>query len=437
MVSKTFCPIPWVFQGVRSNGDIRVCCQANVSAGQGLMRNQDGSIFNARNANLEEARNSQLLQEIRSSMLQGKWHPACVRCKQEEDSGLNSRRSYENENWPTEPEDIRQNTGENGEISTEKFPVKYYDLRFGNLCNLSCRMCGPSDSTAWYDDYVKLWGKTTFNDTSGEVQLTKKNNYWVTDAYDWHASEKFWTEISSNLNNVRHIYMAGGEPLLIEKHYDFLQKCVDKDVAKNIILEYNTNLTVLPERAIQLWSHFQQVRIGASIDGFGKVLEYQRYPVKWENLEKNLVKLAGLPKNIFSWLACTVTVYNAFHIPDFIEWKLSREDLQMINRSKKRPVITHHMAHNPRHLNIRVFPNELKTELEKHYDDFKDKVRNSTYSEDKKKNIEEILDSITKYMNGASYYDEHWQVLKDYTNKLDEIRGDSLSQANSSLARYF
>lgn len=400
------------------------------------MRDKDGNVYNATTADFNEARNSKLIKDIRVKMLEGEWHPACVRCKQEEASGLNSRRAYENDNWSVDSDKVLASTGPDGELNTSEFPVKYYDLRFGNLCNLSCRMCGPSDSSAWYDDYVKLTGKTAFYDTSGDVELIKENKRWKTNAYDWHESEKFWKEISKNLNEIRHIYMAGGEPLLIERHYDFLEECINRDFAKNIILEYNTNLTVLPDRVISLWSMFKQVRVGASIDGIGDVLEYQRYPVKSETIEKNLVKLAQLPDNIFSWLACTVTVYNAFHLTEFIDWKLSRQDLKNINRTKKRPVITYHMAHNPRHLNVRAYPEQLKGDLVAHYDQYKEKVKKSDYSDLIKSSIYDILDAITKYMMGASYYEKNWDAFKSYTKKLDEIRGESITNIDSIISRY-
>ena len=56
-MSKTFCPIPWIFQAVRNNGDIRVCCQANVTKNQGVVRHPDGRSYNARRDSMEEARN--------------------------------------------------------------------------------------------------------------------------------------------------------------------------------------------------------------------------------------------------------------------------------------------------------------------------------------------------------------------------------------------
>ena len=60
-MSKTFCPIPWIFQAVRNNGDVRVCCQANATKNQGVVRHPDGRSFNAGRDSMDEARNLSLI----------------------------------------------------------------------------------------------------------------------------------------------------------------------------------------------------------------------------------------------------------------------------------------------------------------------------------------------------------------------------------------
>ena len=88
-VSKTFCPIPWIFQAARNNGDLRVCCQANISKNRGLIKDANGNPYNARDGKLQEARNAPLIREMRVDMMEGRWPEECTRCEQEEKSGLN------------------------------------------------------------------------------------------------------------------------------------------------------------------------------------------------------------------------------------------------------------------------------------------------------------------------------------------------------------
>ena len=245
---ETLCPVPWMSQSLRANGDIRVCCQAQHGPTGGILRDEDGKEYNARTADLKKVRNSELSKEIRKYMMEGKWHPECVRCQTEMESGMNARIDYENKIWIERGEfnweDLLSKTAADGTIEEDEINCSFYDVRFGNLCNLKCRMCGPTDSSMWYEDQVKLWGDS-YKDSHGKVKLIKnaKGKYEPeTDLYNWHESDHYWVQMDNNIDQIRKLYIVGGEPLIIDRHYEFLQKCVDQDCAKNIIVEYNTEL---------------------------------------------------------------------------------------------------------------------------------------------------------------------------------------------------
>lgn len=426
MSGSTFCPIPWIFQAVRNNGDIRVCCQANVTENQGVVRHDNGLPYNAGKDNMSDARNATLMKEIRKNMIAGEWSLECGRCKSEEEAGLDSRRKYELENWKDFTfEDAKTLTDSSGAITNSK--LEYYDLRFGNLCNLACRMCGPTDSHTWYEQWTDYHGSTEYKDTHGVVKLTRndKGRLSTTD-YDWHDSETFWSQLESNIPNIKHVYMAGGEPMMIERHYEFLQKCIDMGQSSKMILEYNTNMSNLPNRVLDMWTKFKQVRVGASIDGMGSVVEYQRWPLKWSQAYKNLQKLdeyAQRNSNIMAWLACTVTAYNIWHIPEFMRWKLDKSGFKKINTTKKRPIITHHVAHGPKRVNVRVLPDSMKQRITEYYVEQIDYFKQH-YNEDIAKNAEAILNSITKYMN-AGKIDGLNEFVK-FTTYLDSARNQSI-----------
>lgn len=440
-MKDTFCPIPWNFQAVRNNGDIRICCQANVTKNQGVIRHNDGTPYNARRDSLEDARNADLMKTVRKNMLKGVWSQECGRCQQEEEAGLNSRRQYEQQNWPTFTIDkARAATDDDGNVSD--IPVTYYDLRFGNLCNLACRMCGPTDSHTWYEQWVDYHKTNDYIDTHGTVTLQRnEKGRLFTNDYDWHGSNVFWDSIEQNIPNIKHVYMAGGEPMMIERHYEFLQKCIDSGYAKKIIIEYNTNMTALPPRVLTMWKHFRQVRVGASIDGYGDMVEYQRWPLKWKSAFKNLQKLDELcveNKNIFAWLACTVTAYNVFHIPEFMWWKLKESGFKKINSSKKRPIITHHVAHGPKRTNIKLLSTELKQELFLHYKLWEERfVKDNEIDTHTKDNAINILDSILKFANKEDYAQDYLQEFVNYTNYLDKARNQNILDVAPQYAKIF
>jgi len=408
--SDTFCPIPWIFEAVKANGDIRVCCHADEHKGKGVIHNSQGRAYNAGRNELSESRNADKMRRIRRNMLNGIWSDECGRCKKEEENKLVSRRSWENKTWDFTIEKARKATQIDGSIDVNETPVTYWDLRFGNFCNLRCRMCGPYDSSAWYDDWAKL-GK--------EFNVDPED-------FEWANNEHFWTQLEENIPNMEWVYLAGGEPLLIERHYDFLDKCIASNYAKQITLEYNTNLTFLPERVTESWKHFKEVRIGASIDGYGKVFEYQRYPAKWPKVYGNLILLDALPDNIKSWLAFTVTAYNVDHMPDFMKWKLSKSGFKRINSSNTRPILSYHMAHKPEYLNVRVLPEKHKSKITEKFKQFVSWVDEHSFDPHVIKQATEIAYGVCNYMNNESYYDDSWDEFNDFNSKLDKIRKEIL-----------
>jgi len=255
-------------------------------------------------------------------------------------------------------------------------------------------------------------------------------------AFNWVENEQFWVQLEANIHNIEHVYFAGGEPMLIERHYEFLDKCIAADAAKNIVIEYNTNMSTLPGKVTKLWTKFKQVRVGASVDGMGAVVEYQRYPVKWEKIHRNLLILDQLPSNIVGWLAFTVTVYNVTHMIDFMKWKLMESGFKKINSSARRPILTHHVAHHPKHLNIRVLPDEYKAEVTKKFEEFVEWAEASEFPKRIKSEAKIIANGVTNYMNSESYYDKHWNEFVEYTIKLDEIRGESFLDIVPDLEKY-
>lgn len=435
-MTATFCPIPWNFQAIRANGDIRICCQANTTKNQGVIRKEDGTAFNAGRDELEQARNATLMSEVRKNMLAGRWSDECGRCQREEENGLVSRRSYENEQWKFDIERARQLTKDDGSIDTKDFPVVYYDLRFGNFCNLKCRMCGPTDSNAWYDDWIELTGTNKFKDTSGMITITKVDKGYHVPEFEWYNYEPFWTQLEQNMQNIEHVYFAGGEPMLIERHYDFLERCVEAGASKNMIIEYNTNMSTLPSRVVNLWTQFKQVRIGASVDGMGAVLEYQRNPAKWEKTLTNLQRVDELPPNIISWLAFTVTAYNVLHMVDFMKWKLTESGFKRINSSYRRPIVTYHVAHHPKHLNIRVLPKEFKQTVVDKYTEFLAWVEEHKFEQYVVKHAKEIVNGVISYMNSEDYNPEHWDEFVKYTTDLDKIRRENLITVEPEFKKY-
>lgn len=279
-MSKPLCPLPWIHISQRNNGHFRVCCHADNKVDRGLLLNENGQPLHASSTTLDDVRNSQGLKDIRKAMIQGEWHKQCRQCHREELSGVRSARQNELDRWQ-EHWDISaaiSTTSDNGTIDLDKSALLSADIRLGNVCNLKCRMCGPMDSRAWYSDYEKLYRVGHFKDTQGKVVFTDQNK---NDPYMWFEDQNFWDELFTQKESLRSLYLVGGEPLLIEKHFDFLERLVSSGVSKNIELIYNTNLTRLTDQTLDIWKEFGKVNVGVSVDGVSSANDYIRPPSRF------------------------------------------------------------------------------------------------------------------------------------------------------------
>ena len=103
-------------------------------------------------------------------------------------------------------------------------------------------------------------------------------------AYTWlkagkwpEESPNFWENLKALLPNIKYFEFTGGEPWLIQEHFDLLQYAVDQGYSNNIDIHYNTNATQTPLPHVPMWAKFGRVDIAFSIDNVGKRFEYERY----------------------------------------------------------------------------------------------------------------------------------------------------------------
>ena len=356
-----------------------------------------------------------------------------------------ARRAYETRNWRKifSAEKARDLTDTDGSIKPSEVPLVYYDLRFGNRCNLKCRMCGPTDSDSWYSEHIKVWGTNFFQDTHGKVKLIKKDNgVYETENqdYDWVSSPSFWRQIKNNASVIRHIHTVGGEPLLIDQHYELLSAIIKHGDPSNVTIEYNSNLTLLPDKALRLWKHFKRINIGVSIDGHRPVNNYIRYPSRFEKIERHLDTIDKSLDNVNVWIATTVSAYNIFYLTNLIQWRMKKQFVKVNNIGSDNPLLTLHPLYNPKYLNVKMLPKLYKVRVMKKFNYFLNSfpcdLKDLGFSEQQSlrlhKEAKTLLTGYVNYMNS-----EDWSHLIPsfwkYTLSLDKIRKESLKDVMPEL----
>jgi glutamate-1-semialdehyde 2,1-aminomutase len=125
------------------------------------------------------------------------------------------------------------------------------------------------------------------------------------------------------LPEIVYFEFTGGEPFLIEEHFELLKFAVDSGHSNNIEIHYNTNATVFPEHAIDIWKNFKTVEIAFSIDNVGNRFEYERYGAKWNEANRIVNYVNELRKtipNIKTQVCLTASIFNIYYMEELCEW---------------------------------------------------------------------------------------------------------------------
>lgn len=322
-MKDTFCVLPWMHLATNASGNLRVCC--NSTPGKNFIEKPNGSPFKIWRDNIEEAWNSETYQMIRQQMLNGERPEMCERCFREEDAGLKSARIAWNESWQVD-----------NPSAHPPLDIKYVDIRLGNLCNLKCRMCNPYASNQWVDEWELVVERLS------DVERARLRSM------PWPELPHTWNELAKLADSIEEIYLTGGEPTLSLAQYELFDRLIESGHAKGIRLKYNTNLTNIPGKMIEYWKHFKQIKINASIDAFGDLNRYIRYPTNWKSVDKNLRRFVDMDVRL--QVHVTVQAYNILHLDKLFDY------LQMVGAYN----IYLNILNHPSHLNIRVLPQDIK-----------------------------------------------------------------------------
>jgi pyruvate-formate lyase-activating enzyme len=355
------CPAPWRSTCVTTSGHFRVCSESQSSRTKGIVKNDSSENLNIRNvSDVSALMNADSLKILRLKMLQNKdVSDTCQRCISEEKHGLLSARQQALGLYAEfTPESARQSVDESGSL-VKDIELQNIIFRLGNKCNLTCRMCGPSSSSAWYQE----WKQTRFSgfqedglrievksDDNGRINIEPNIYSWAEDG----TALKFLQTCGKQLKRIQ---FSGGEPLLSQDHLNILRHLVTQGRSSQMTLDYNTNLTVLPNEIIDLWTNFKQVYIGVSIDGPPEVNEYIRFPAKTTNIIHNLKKLDASDVQGHFWVCPTIQIYNIFSLIEMETWWAAL-DLKRFNKN-----LSWHILRAPKELSIYALPSETKDKV--------------------------------------------------------------------------
>jgi MoaA/NifB/PqqE/SkfB family radical SAM enzyme len=283
------------------------------------------------------------MQHLREQFLAGQQPETCRKCWQEESAGRTSKRMH--------TLDRLKHIIPDQSWTADARPLMFLDLKLGNICNLKCRICGSWSSSTYAVEEIA-------HDHSGQPKASF--HYEMLKSGRWpRESKQFWSELDQNLEAIRYLEFTGGEPFMIEEHFDFLRRLVDTGHARNIEIHYNTNGTIWPAQAEDVWKHFKLVEIAFSIDDVQSRFEYQRSGAEWQLVCDNLERFKQLRSrcsNIQLQVCCTVNIFNVFYLPTVAEW-IDQQGFDFVYWN---------IMHDAEYFSIRSLPESAKITIADH-----------------------------------------------------------------------
>jgi organic radical activating enzyme len=334
-----FCVLPWVSLEASPIGTVRPCCLADDE-----ILSDFGDKCHLDTHDFDTIRNTHHMRHLRQEFLNGKQPHTCRKCWQEESAGRTSKRMHTLDRLkhmiPDQPwtEDAR--------------PLMFLDLKLGNICNLKCRICGSWSSSTFATEELTNLRPGEDRKTSHHYQMLRQGA-WP------RENKKFWSEIDQVVDQIRYIEFTGGEPFMIQEHFDMLQGLVDRGIAHQVEIHYNTNGTQYPEQAEEIWQHFRHVEVAFSIDDVGARFEYQRSNAVWSEVCENIERFRSMRERLLNMtlqVCCTVNVFNVLYLAQVAEW-IDQQDFDFVYWN---------IMHDAEYFSIRSLPDSSKTTIAEH-----------------------------------------------------------------------
>lgn len=392
--TKHYCPLLWNHLHINTMGDVQPCCMAPFNT----------SLGNINEKSLDEIWNGRAMRKARRRMLKDMPLSTCQGCYEKEKSSDWSLRKASILKYHDSVKPLLETTADDG-ASFDSKPV-YWDIRFSNICNMRCRMCGHFSSSKWFNDARRL---------SREYD---NHRYQNGDRAIIHAvkdSTSLLDRLDEFLPHVQELYFAGGEPMLMEEHYRILTR-LDELGLHNTFIRYNTNFLQLyykDKDIVELWKKFNNVFCSISVDTYGARAEILRHDTIWKTIEENIQRVKQEVPHVRFNITPTVQILNVFTLTDLHQqwcekgW-IGPNDLFL------------NILHSPEFYNIKALPPHLKLKVEEKFKKHLEWLA-ANYN-DNLHSVRNTINNSVSYMMSEQLDESNLYELCNQTRQLDTIR---------------
>lgn len=385
MNGKYFCVNPFIGFEIKTDGYVSPCCKY-----QSQTINQDNYITNN---TLNTIRNSGEFKILKEDILHNRPNAGCKFCYYDETNNIESKRQRDNFTFSNHISEIEQQS---------ESTVRSVDLKLGNVCNLKCVICSETSSSKWYEEKLRWDGD----------KIEKIPDY--NKKFKWHTNKEFWNELYESIGTIQEISIFGGEPFLIKEQFSFIDALIESGHSKHINLSYSTNGTILPMSKLKnIDENFNMLNIMISADGIKDTFEYNRFPAKWEDVEKNIHKFKTLKKANIG-ISYSVSLFSVFNLAESLNFYRSINQYVWLN-----------MVHD--HSSIKNLPNDLKKLAI-------EQLKSIPYN-DRKILLDDSIDGIIEYINTPPSVDFSKTLVQ--IKNSDKYRNVSICDIIPGMLKYY
>lgn len=191
--------------------------------------------------------------------------------------------------------------------------VTAIEFQIDNECNSACIMCGEHASTTWAK--YNLSNNSTGQNKSARYNINLKSQFRT-------LSRLRLALKHVDLTAVKHVAFIGGEPLLNNRHLEILEILKTHVPLENLQLRYITNASQSwSEQNALIWQQSKKTTLVLSVDAIGQQFNYQRWPLQWHQVEKNIEQyLIAAPPNVTFRFSVTLTPLTIFYYDQVEQW---------------------------------------------------------------------------------------------------------------------
>lgn len=280
LTNKSFCVLPWTGFELEPNGDVKTCIIAKEKLG------------NIKETPIRNILNGKKMLEIKQDMIDDKKPFNCEGCHMQEQGRKNDFESISSRLYYMKELAPHVDVGLYDDINN--FDLNHIDLRWTNHCNQACVYCAPSYSSKWAQE------------KGVKIESNKD------------ARQKLKEYVFSNVKNLKNVYMAGGEPMLMKENKEFLELLLQENPECNV--RVNTNLSTTQTGVFELLCKFKNVHWTVSVEAIEQEYDYIRYHGSWTDFLKNLETIQNLNHKIsFNMLWFVLNYESIFDTVDYFK----------------------------------------------------------------------------------------------------------------------